>query len=281
MLLQKEVFAVSEQVILYRNGDLRLAYALYPTPDIEGENRPSLHTHPRLCEILCIFRGKGTFHVAGTGYPITDNCFIITRPGESHYTELDPSAPYERAVIYFSPALLDGIDPERVLLQAFFDRESGLRNQYIPEGEEIIRQIRKMLATPQRLNIIWGMINVLQELNRLYHEEEHKPVRQTLEQRIVRYINEHPQEQYTTESLCAQFNISRAPLYRRFKKATGASVGEYINSRRVLMAQQMLLTGQKPMDVCYKCGFQDYSTFYRAYRKYVGHSPSAEESASL
>ncbi len=268
---------MSTQTILYQAPDLRLAYALYPTPNLTGANRPTLHTHPLLCEILCIFRGKGTFHVAGTGYPITDNCFIITRPGESHYTELDPSAPYERVVIYFSPALLDGIDPERTLLKPFFDREGGLRNQYIPEGKGPVKQIRKMLAGPQRLNIILGMIYLLQELNRLFLEEEHKPVQQTLEQRIVRYINEHPQEQYTTESLCAQFNISRAPLYRRFKKATGASVGEYINSRRVLMAQQLLLDGQKPMDVCYQCGFQDYSTFYRAYRKYVGHSPSAEE----
>lgn len=271
---------MSKQVILYRDVDLRLAYALYPTPDINGENRPALHTHPRLCEILCIFRAKGNFHVAGTSYPMADNSFIITRPGESHYTELDPSAPYERAVIYFSPALLDGIDPERVLLTPFFDRESGLRNQYIPETEASVIPIRNMMQAPQRLNIILELISLLQEFSRLFQSQTHPPIKQTLEQRIVQYINEHPQEQYTTESLCTQFNISRAPLYRRFKKATGASVGEYINSRRVLLAQQLILEGQKPMDVCYKCGFQDYSTFYRAYRKYLGHSPSCEETGT-
>ena len=48
----------------------------------------------------------------------------------------------------------------------------------------------------------------------------------------------------------------------------------YINTKKILYAQSLLLSGDRPADVCEACGFRDYSTFYRLFRKITGTTPN-------
>ena len=50
---------------------------------------------------------------------------------------------------------------------------------------------------------------------------------------------------------------------------------KYILSKRMLKAQKMIHRGEKPTAVYIKCGFDDYATFFRNYKKYFGYPPSA------
>ncbi len=43
--------------------------------------------------------------------------------------------------------------------------------------------------------------------------------------------------------------------------------------RRVMMAKNLLLAGENAMNIFYKCGFSDYTTFYRVFKKYTDMSP--------
>ena len=72
------------------------------------------------------------------------------------------------------------------------------------------------------------------------------------------------------------FFISKSQLCRLFKKATGSTLWQYITIKRLTKARLMLREGEKPTKVCFACGFNDYSTFYRAYIKYYGHGPNLE-----
>ena len=36
--------------------------------------------------------------------------------------------------------------------------------------------------------------------------------------------------------------------------------------RRVMMAKNLLLAGENAMNIFYKCGFSDYTTFYRVFK---------------
>ena len=68
-------------------------------------------------------------------------------------------------------------------------------------------------------------------------------------------------------------NVSNDSLFTLFKKATGTSIGKYISVKRLLHARQMILQGRKPTEIYQSSGYQDYSTFYRAYVQYFGCCP--------
>lgn len=264
---------MTEEIILLRDQGLRLAYGCFLHPDLTQQQ---LHMH-NSCEILYLHQVKGIFHVDGSEYPVKSGDFIIIQPGETHYMELEQGYPYERTVLRFSPALFDSMDPERSLLRPFFQRQAGKRNLYRPAkytNSDWGAYIQQMRYDKSRLGILVNLVNLLRLIGQYFDQTFPDVARETPEYRIIQYINEHPHENFSTKSLCEQFYISRTQLHQRFIRATGTSPGKYIATRRMLTAQQLISQGNKPTEIYTKCGFRDYSTFYRAYVRYFGHSPN-------
>ena len=97
---------------------------------------------------------------------------------------------------------------------------------------------------------------------------------------ITHYINKHLSENLTLEQLCEKFFISKAQINRNFKATLGTTVGEYILTKRLVMAKSLILQGKKPTSIFLQCGFNDYSTFFKAYKKKFGYSPKEESEKS-
>ena len=51
---------------------------------------------------------------------------------------------------------------------------------------------------------------------------------------------------------------------------------EYVAKRRVSYAQQLLINGVPAVRAGEAAGFADYTTFYRTYKKLMGHSPISD-----
>ena len=92
-------------------------------------------------------------------------------------------------------------------------------------------------------------------------------------QQVIRYINLHYTENLTLDFLCNRFYISKFYLSRSFENATGKSIYQYVLEKRLIMARQLLISGEKPTDIFSLCGFGQYSNFYRAFKKYYHMSP--------
>lgn len=67
--------------------------------------------------------------------------------------------------------------------------------------------------------------------------------------------------------------LSKNQLNRIIKKATNTTVWSYITAKRLIYANELLYQGTPPLKTCEYCGFSDYPTFYKAYKKYFGHAP--------
>ncbi|MBQ4557590.1 MAG: AraC family transcriptional regulator [Clostridia bacterium] len=59
-----------------------------------------------------------------------------------------------------------------------------------------------------------------------------------------------------------------------FKDATGTTPQCYINAKRLIFAKEKIKAGMPAGEVASSCGFSDYSSFYRAYKKYFSYAPS-------
>ena len=90
---------------------------------------------------------------------------------------------------------------------------------------------------------------------------------------IITYLNEHMYEPLSLDSICERFYISKSNLNRKFKLLTGSTVWEYITTKRLLYAKELLQTGIPPTKAFSKCGFNDYTSFFRAYKAKFNVSP--------
>ncbi len=93
--------------------------------------------------------------------------------------------------------------------------------------------------------------------------------------RAREYIELHYAEAISLELLAAEVRQSTYHLSRLFKRYTGRSIVEYLNSVRVDQAKRLLHTGRLAVkEVSLQVGFTDPTYFARVFRKLEGVSPS-------
>ena len=93
---------------------------------------------------------------------------------------------------------------------------------------------------------------------------------------LLQYLNLHLTEELSIAQLAERFYISKYHMMRRFRQETGYSIHGYLTEKRLLLAQRLLAQGASPSAAGEQAGYQDYSTFSRAYKKQFGHGPSAD-----
>ncbi len=87
---------------------------------------------------------------------------------------------------------------------------------------------------------------------------------------------ENSDASFTIEQLAQELFLTRGHVNRRVKAATGLTLQQYATRRRLARAAS-LLAGQPAMsvaDVAAHCGFDDPSSFARAFKRVYGTTPS-------
>jgi transcriptional regulator GlxA family with amidase domain len=75
--------------------------------------------------------------------------------------------------------------------------------------------------------------------------------------------------------MAAESGLSERSFLRRFKKATGQSPLEYIQTLRIEEAKQLLETSDEPLDaIAAEVGYSEASAFRHLFRKLVGVTAS-------
>lgn len=55
---------------------------------------------------------------------------------------------------------------------------------------------------------------------------------------------------------------------------------QYVRNKKVLYAQNLIKSGIRPTKAYTMAGFEDYTTFYRSYKLFFGHSPGDNQVTS-
>jgi len=91
---------------------------------------------------------------------------------------------------------------------------------------------------------------------------------------IVGYIDAHIEEDITLDMIAERHGISRYYLCHLFKKYMNTTMVGYINKKRLLLADELVKSGESLSCASQKAGFRCYASFYRAYRREMGKCPS-------
>ena len=97
---------------------------------------------------------------------------------------------------------------------------------------------------------------------------------------ILRYIDEHLSEDLDAEIIARAFFISKYHMMRLFRRETGTTVHLYITQKRLVKARELMDSGMRATEACYRSGFRSYSSFTRAYSKYFGTTPTGRMGAA-
>jgi len=100
--------------------------------------------------------------------------------------------------------------------------------------------------------------------------------------RCIEYIHNHLNEKITVRELAGSVKLNESYLSVLFRRETGLSISEYVITKRIETARNMLessdLTLSAISDILH---FSSYSHFARTFRKYCGVSPKEYRDKSV
>lgn len=91
---------------------------------------------------------------------------------------------------------------------------------------------------------------------------------------VIDYIEDHLQDNISAKTIETITGTSDYHFRRMFSFLTGMPLNEYIRNRRLSMANQDLLLGEKVIDVAFKYRYQSADGFSKAFQDWSGFRPS-------
>ena len=255
--------------------DIYDSYSFSHNADTEYTDGTYTHMHNGY-EILYYVRGDAEYIIEGSVYKLLPRDLLFIRPRTFH--NLNPLSPtiYERFVIGF---------PESKIPAELIEFAENAKEIYrIPQGSAIDRLFEEWAAaekdfSEKEISILLNSAveKILLYLKHLPSESGVEPIREnhTLAE-MLRYIDENPTEQITSETLSARFFVSRSWIVHTFKQILGINLMQYVCKKRILYAESLIKSGLAPTEVAKLCNYDSYTTFYRQYKKFTGHSPQSD-----
>ena len=244
------------------------------------------HTHGHF-EFYFFLEGNVSIHIDGTEYLLQYGDMILIPPGIAHFaTLLGREAPYRRFVFWVSQEYcrsLFSVSPDYLYLMKLAS-ETG---EYIFHYDEIAFQAlqAKIFQLIEEIHsqrfgrnakITLCANDLILHLNRTVYEARHPKTaheEQSLYLNLLQYIETHLNEALSLEQLAKEFYVSKYHIAHVFKSSLGISIHQFIMKKRLSASRDAILSHTPIGDACLMCGFQDYSSFFRAFKKEFGLSP--------
>ncbi|HHV28649.1 AraC family transcriptional regulator [Acetivibrio mesophilus] len=245
------------------------------------------HSHD-FYEVYFFISGYVTYFIEGKAYKLKPGDIILVNNKELHKLVIGSGAVYDRIVIWIDPGYIARLCTDKTDLFMCFEYTSQKKYNLLRPSIENLTYLRSIVAkleTASRSTVFGSDIlkkvylnELIVYLNRAYLETSEEEIEADIDNNpvineVIKYINSSIDEEITLDKLAGQFFISKYHLLREFKKYTGYTIHNYIQKKRLIMARALLRDGAKIMDAAMRCGFGNYSSFNRAFKKEYSISP--------
>jgi len=235
-------------------------------------------------KIIFMKSGHVNYDIEGKTYSLKPKDILLVPMHHIHKPTIFPDKPYERTVLWISDNYLKSMFGDQFHIDDFISH-SLIRLKL--ETSNLLWDIL-LMANEQYITNEFGsfllhetyirqfLIYLIREVFSPDFKED--PLSIHYDEKIelvMNYINNHLTEPISNEDIAGHFFISKYYLMHKFKDETGYTLHYYIEQKRLILAAQKLRSGTSAAEACELSGFNDYSTFIRAFKKKYGISPSA------
>lgn len=273
-----------------KRGYLTEDFRLFHLRDT-GIQEIAFHYHD-FDKIILFLSGNVNYLIEGRFYALQPWDIVLVNHNEIHRPVIGGEEPYERMVIYLSPGFLSAYRTEDYDLSDCFwtarENHTHVLRMHRSARLSLIDSVKRLetsvsdtgYAQPLYQKVLF--LEFLIQLNRIAGSRKlDYPDTPGSDSRILQmmdHIRDHLSEPLSVDLLAERFHFSRYHLMRLFKQETGCTLSRYITSKRLLYARELLRTDIPLTEICYRCGFQNYSSFFRAYKAEFGEAPRTARS---
>ena len=243
-----------------------------------------LHSHTFYEILYCCNTCGAEYLIGSERYRLQEGDVVFVPPSVSHRPLLpeNMSTPYTRCVLWLSPEFM-------ALYAGFFShpfqetraypsllRTAGTKWEYLGNLFRSGVQETQKLSEGWEAAVIGNAIQILTQIRRATTEQSvHtlKAEKPMLLDQLMAYIEEHYTTRFTIDDMAKHCFVSSSTISHLFKEKLGVSLYRYVTQRRLIAAKQLIENGSPLDDVSLQTGFQDYSSFYRAFKQEYGISP--------
>jgi len=266
----------------YLNSDFKIFHLVDNLPQEFDYHYHDFH------KIVILINGHVQYFVEGKSYDLKPYDIVLVNRHDMHRVLVRDDVPYERIIVYISPSFIDAYKTSEYNLGYCFEKAKEKHSNVLR-----VQSLEKsmLFKTTTRLEHSFNDSDYAGELYRqiLFLEFMIQLNRAAIKNHLdyldtelynpkithlLQYINDHLTQPLNIDDLAKTSYLSKYYMMRLFKEETGCTIGQYINRKRLQLAKDLLLTGESITEACFQSGFQDYSTFSRAYKKEFGESPS-------
>lgn len=261
------------------NDNYYLEHKVSPT-----SNKEHYINHMHLeWELYFLVSGRTNFFVDNTTYQLKAGDLLLIKPTTFHFSMPNSEEVYERILVTF---------PDDIIPPFLLDRISKLPSFFRPNNSNLVKmlfmslpEIAKSYNTQDAMLATTNIINTIL-LQLKYYDSSltntlQPSITNPLLKNILDYIEENIFECISLKDIAMHFYISTSWLSHTFKQNLNISPKQYINFKKILHAQKLIYKGATPYSVYQTLGFNDYSTFYRLYKKFLKNSPQIDNKKKI
>ncbi len=234
----------------------------------------SLHIHDNY-ELIYFLDGDASHVIEDRKYKLRKGDLVLIRPLSYHFIQIEGQARYERYNIQFDPKAhgVEGVDLIPDTLEVINLEGNSAAEDIFRKCEIYSQSCSKDVFFKLLPHLLSELFYNLHTFSGSINTNEGARISPIISE-FLQYINKNLGSPMSIREVAERLFVSESYLFRLFKKELHQTPQKYIREKRIMMARKMLSEGGHPTSVCARCGFSDYTTFYRNYVAFFGYPPS-------
>lgn len=247
--------------------------------------KPFWHFHPEI-ELVYVNDGQGKRHIGNHMSYYSDSQLLLIGSMLPHIGYTDRPNHGSELLVQFLPDFLGEhfleVPEMQAIKQLFIRAKNGLlfKKDIQLRLENDIHELNKVTGFARTILLL----KILQELaitndyvmlNATNFTFEATVQDNSKAELIYKYINQNFQKQIALDEIANHVSITVPAFCRYFKKITGKTFTKIVNEYRVTHATKLLAETTKSItEICFECGFNNFSHFNKVFKMQTGKSAS-------